>query len=199
MINLLPPTMKDGYRYARHNRRLLHWVIALGIGIIGAVALTTIGYLYMDETAKSYEMQIATTQEQLNKQNYTGIKKEVKDITNNLQLVVQVLSNQVVFSDLLTQLGSLTPKDTVLTGLSIAQTQGAINITAQAKDYSSATQLHINLSDANNKIFSKADIVSIDCQQDSKNTYPCTITVRALFAPDNPYLFINQSKVGAKS
>lgn len=199
MINLLPPEMKSGYYYARRNRRLLHWVIALGIGVIGALVLTGLGYVYLNETAKSYDKQIATTQEQLTKQNFTAVKKQVKDITNNLQLVVQVLSNQVVFSELLDQLGTLTPRNTILTGISISQTEGAINITAQAKDYASATQLHINLSDKDNKIFSKADIVSINCQESAQTSYPCTITIRALFAPNNPFLFINKSTPGAKS
>ncbi|HYH36468.1 MAG TPA: hypothetical protein VD706_03145 [Candidatus Saccharimonadales bacterium] len=46
------------------------------------------------------------------------------------------------------------------------------------------------MADPKNKIFSKADIVSITCSDDNSD-YPCTINIRALFAPNNPFLFIN--------
>ncbi len=193
MINLLPPEMKHSYKYARFNRHLLHWIAAFFVGIVGACALTAIGYIYLQRTADNYRSQIATSQQQLKDQKYTTVKTQVKDITNNLQLVVQVLSNQVVFSELIKQIGTLTPTDTNLTGLAISQTEGALDITAQAKDYSAATQLHINLSDKNNQLFSRADIVSISCQKKAASAYPCTVTIRALFAPNNPFLFINKS------
>lgn len=198
MINLLPPDMKSSYRFARRNRYMVHWITALGVGIVGACALTGIGYMYLQQTANNYESQIASSKQQLVDQKYTAVKAQVQDITNNLQLVVKVLSNQVVFSELLNQIGTLTPRDVNLTGLSISQTQGALDITAQAKNYAAATQLHINLSDKNNKIFSKADILGIDCSGSTNPAYPCTITIRALFAANNPYLFIN-SPSGAGS
>jgi Tfp pilus assembly protein PilN len=112
--------------------------------------------------------------------------------------MVGVLSKQVLFSELLVQLGSITPPNVVLTNLSISQTASAIDVTARATDYNSAAQLQANLADPDNKIFSSADIVDISCSSASAEglaaAYPCTGTVKALFVKDNPFLFINTNK-----
>jgi hypothetical protein len=53
--------------------------------------------------------------------------------------------------------------------------------------------VQVNLADPTNKIFSKADIVSITCSSSNALSplYPCTVNVRALFVTNNPFLFIN--------
>ncbi len=189
MINLLPPELKQAYRYGRINRHLIHWVFVFSAGIVGAAIITAFGYLYLNQTADNYKNQIATSNQQLAKQNLSTVQAQVKDISNNLSLVVQVLSKQVLFSELLQQLTKLMPADTNLTGLSISQAQGAIDITANAKNYSAATQIQVNLTSPNNQLFSKADIVSISCS--GVTTYPCSIALRALFSPNSSYMFIN--------
>lgn len=189
MINLLPPAVKESYRYARHNHHLYRWVIALGLGILGAVAITAFGYLYLHQTAKTYEKQVAASEASLKEQNLTKIQAEVKDMSNNLQLASQVLSKQVLFSELLKQLNTILPRDTVLTNLTISQMQNGLDITAQSKTYEAGTQLQVNLADEKNKIFSKADIVSISCPESPANpNYPCSVSIRAQFAKDNPFL-----------
>lgn len=192
MINLLPPDIKQAYRLGRINRHLVHWVVALALAIIGAALITAFGYVYLTQTANNYKSQIQTSSQQLAAQNLTGVQKEVKDISNNLNLVVDVLSKQILFSELLQQLGTLMPADTNLTNLSISQTQGAIDITAAAKNYNAATQIQVNLADPNNQLFDKADIVSISCS--GTTSYPCTIELRALFSPNSPFVFTNNSK-----
>ncbi len=163
------------------------------IGIAGAGIITAFGYLYLNQTANSYKSQIATSNQQLAAQDLTGVQSQVKDISNNLNLVVQVLSKQVLFSELLQQLTTLMPADTNLTGLSISQAQGGVDITAAAKNYSAATQIQVNLTSPNNQLFSKADIVSISCS--GVTSYPCSIELRALFSANNSYMFIH-NKVG---
>lgn len=189
MINLLPADIKSAYRFGRINRHLVHWITVFAIGIAVAALLTGFGYLYLDRTAKDYQNQIDTSNRQLAAQNLNAVQNQVKDISNNLNLVIQVLSKQVLFSGLLQQLATLMPADTNLTGLSISQSQGAIDITAAAKNYSAASRIQVNLTDSNNQLFSKADIVSINCS--GVTTYPCSIELRALFSADNQYMLIN--------
>lgn len=194
MINLLPPDLKQSYRFAHLNHRLLHWVILFGIGLVGVIALGAAGTIYLQQQTSNYNAVIATSKEQLARQNLDGTQKQVKEISNNLKLVVQVLSREVLFSKLLTQLGSAMPANTILSNLNIMQTTGGLDITARATDYQAATQVQVNLSDPANKIFSNADIVSIVCQPATsgiESTYPCVVTIRALFAKDNPFLFIH--------
>lgn len=192
MINLLPPALKQAYRYGRINRHLTHWIYVLIFSVIGVLVITGIGYIYLNQTTENYKNQVAATNAQLAAQNLSTVQKEVKDISNNLNLVVNVLSKQVIFSELLTQIATLLPGDTNLTGLSISQAQGAIDISAAAKTYASATQMQVNLSDPKNGVFSKADIVSINCS--GTTTYPCTVVLRALFASNSSYMLINDGK-----
>lgn len=192
MINILPTELKQAYRIGRINRHLAHWIVVCLIGICGAAAITSAGYLYLDHTSTIYRNQIDSANAQLSDQDMTGVQNQVKEISNNLKLAVEVLSQQVLFSDLLDRLTKLMPANTNLTGLSILQTQGGIDISAAAKTYSDASQMQVNLTDPTNKLFSTADIVSITCS--GTGDYPCTITLRALFSPQSPSIFTNNMK-----
>jgi Tfp pilus assembly protein PilN len=197
MINLLPSELKASYRYAHRNVSLFRWVIALTAGLAGLFALSTAGLIYMQQTTRTYASQAASAQASLQQQNLADTQAQVKGISGNLQLAVQVLSKEVLFSKLLTQLAAVMPGNAILTDLNITQAQSAVNITADTTDYNAATQLQVNLADPNNKIFSRADIVSITCASASSaqtglsSRYPCTVNIRALFATNNPFLFIN--------
>ena len=200
MINLLPHEIKEEYRYARRNRTLLKWVAAFVVAIFGISVITGTGIIMMNDKSHDYEIKIAHAQADLTSQKQKQVQKEVTDISNNLKLMVTVLSKEILFSKLLTQLGTITPANARLTDLSISQTESAIDITANTSNYEAATQLQINLTDANNKIFSKADIVTISCAASATTqdpAHPCTAIIRAQFSKNNPYLFINATKAGS--
>jgi len=196
MINLLPPDMKQGYRYAHRNVKLRKWVVSFLIAFIGLGALSTYGLLTLQQSTVNYNRQIADSQATLQKEKYADTQKQIKDISASFKLVVKVLQQEVLFSSLIKQIAATIPANANLTGLNISQTTGGIDISAIATDYQTATQVQVNLSDPANKIFSKADIVSISCggANATNPQYPCSVTIRALFANNNPYLFIN-SKV----
>ncbi|HTB49265.1 MAG TPA: hypothetical protein VK712_04240 [Verrucomicrobiae bacterium] len=193
MINLLPPDLKRDYRFARRNVSLRRWVIIFMIALLGLGGLATYGLLALHQSTTRYNKQIAANNLLFQKEDFSGTQKQVQDISSNFKLVVKVLGQEVLFSQLLKQIAAIIPANADLTGLNINQTQGAIDISAIATDYNTATQVQVNLADPANKIFSKADIVSITCSATSavNPNYPCTINIRALFASDNPFLFIN--------
>lgn len=196
MINLLPPETRQSYSYARRNKILLRWVIATAACLVVACLLVAGGYIYLMQTSNDTKQQIAQTNTKLQQQHIDRIEKQVNTISNNLGLAVQVLSHEILFSKLLAQLGTATPKDAILTNLTITQAQAGVQITAQTTSYDAATQLQANLADPTNKLFAKADLISINCGTNTTNTrYPCTANIQALFAPNNPFLFIND---GAK-
>ncbi len=191
MINLLPPELKNTYRYAHRNVALVRWVVAFGVGLVLFAGFSTAGLIYLKQVDQGYGKTIASKQASLKQQDQAGVEKQIGDISGSLKLAVQVLSKEVLFSKLLAQLATVTPSNTVLTDLNITQDETAINITAKTANYTAATQLQANITDPNNKIFSQADTVSIACGQNDP-TYPCEATIRALFSADNPFLFINQ-------
>ncbi len=193
MINLLPPDIKQHYMYARRNTRLLGWLWAFGAGLAGLVVIAAFGMVYMQRSIHNVTSQVNQAKSLLADQHVNETKAEISDISNSLKLVVQVLSNEVLFSQLLKQIGTIVPANASLTGLSISKVQGAVDLTANAVDYNAATQLQVNLQDPRNKIFAKADIINITCSSGAgaDPQYPCTTTIRALFNTNNPFLFIN--------
>ena len=198
MINLLPPDYKSQITFARMNTTLKNWAIASLIGVLGVVAVIAAGHLFMSQSTKSWQKQVNDTQEQLKTQKLEETQKRVTEISDSVKLAGQVLSKQVLFSKLLTQVGAAMPNGTSLQSLSINAPAGGIDLSAVATSYQSATQVQINLSDPANKIFEKADIVSATCQDNSetKVEYPCQVTIRALFAKDNVFQYSAGAKVG---
>ena len=201
MINLLPPEIKTGYKFGRRNVVLRKWVFSLSLALVGLGAIATLGLLTLHQSSVSAQKNIDSAQLALQNDKYEDTQKRVKDISSSFKLVVQVLGQEVLFSQLLKQIATIIPPNASLTGLNINQIQGALDISAMATDYNTATQVQVNLADPANKLFSKADIVSINCVSNQSSDdptaskYPCTVNVRALFVSNNPYLFINSKGV----
>lgn len=205
MINLLPLEAKESIFYARRNIRLRHWTISLLAGMVGILGIVGIGHLYLHNSINVYAAQVSQGNEELKAQNLEETQTKVQDLTNNLKLVAQVLQREVLFSKLLSQIGAALPSGSVLTSLSINKVQGGIDLQAAATDYQTATQVQINMHDPNNKIFEKADILSIQCATATttegdplKAQYPCTVQIRALFAKNNSFSFIAPASESAK-
>lgn len=194
MINLLPPDVKASYRYAHRNVGLRRWIVLLVLVLIGLGGLATYGLLDIHQSTTGYQRQVTSLQAQLQKEQLAQTEKQVRDITSSLKLAVQVLSQEVLFSKLITQIGAAMPNGAVLSNLSINKTAGGLDLSANTTDYTTGTQVQVNLADPANKIFAKADIISLTC--DSQNAkdplHPCVVQVRALFNTKNPFLFINQ-------
>ena len=195
MINLLPPQLQQDYGFARRNTSLIKIVMSFGFGIVGLAIIAAAGFLYLQQSANTYNAQAADIEASLKSQNQEQVEKEVQEISNQIKLAVQVLSKEILFSELLKALAVATPSNVNLSSVSIVEVGGGLDISAEALNYNAATQLQVNLADPANKIFAKADIVNITCDADG-GRYPCTVTVRALFSADNPFLFINGKAIG---
>ncbi len=196
MINLLPPETKQAYYYAQLNQKLVKWVAALFIGLIGLGAIGTYGWVSLHQSISNNNSKVAAAENLLTEEHQAQIDKEVQTISNDFTLVDKVLSQEVVFSKLLTSMAAAMPNNTNLTNLSITDTAGGtgLDIKAQASDYTTASQIQVNLADPANGIFAKADLVSISCKPTNNSTqqYPCNVYIRAEFAKNNQFLFINQ-------
>lgn len=202
MINLLPPATKESYRYARINTVMRHWLIWLSAGILGIIIVTMGGMVFLSQAVHQNQGLVNNTQAQLKSENLTGVTKQVTAISNNLKLMNTVLSQEVLFSKLLDQVAKAMPPGAVMTDLDITGVTGGLNIQASTINYQVATQIDINLQDPNNQVFSKSDIVSIQCQSGGTglaSKYPCKAQYRALFVKNNPFLFINSKSSGSNS
>lgn len=198
MINLLPPEIKETFAYARRNLILLRWVMAFFVGIVGIGGVILAGQLSISQSAKTYATDVENKKDDLTQQKMAETQKRTEDISSSTKLALQVLSRQVLFSELLRQIGAAMPAGAALQSLSLDKLEGGIDLQVVAVDYETATQVQINLEDPNNKIFEKADILNIACNSPDSNDqtlrrYPCQVTVRALFSKDSRFIFTNTS------
>ncbi len=198
MINLLPPEIKQDIVYGRRNSSMVHWAILACASLLITVAIMGGGYLVLKQSIKAEAKNTEVAQSELQTLKIEDTQKQVEELTNNTKLVIQVLSKEILFSKLLTQLGSSIPANTTLTGFQIDKLQGALTLKGTAKDVDSATQLQLNLQDPQNKIFEKADIESIACnnvqsEDGGSVEYPCTVQIRALFSKNNPFTYISKT------
>jgi Tfp pilus assembly protein PilN len=191
MINLLPHDYKLGLHYGRLNIRLGQW---LGISLIivaGLVLILGLGWLYMDQQIKSLNRSIATTQEQLKTQKLEEVRKQADEISQNIRVINQVLGREIRFSSLIQEIGKVMPTGTVLNSLTLSEkVNGAVDLNASTKNSTAAAQIAINLSDPKNNLFTKVDIVNVNCSSVEK-TYPCTASLRALFDKKTFERFLN--------
>lgn len=195
MINLLPSKDKQAISYARRNTKLAKLCLLLLCITLGVLAIGFAGLFYMNQSISNLNQQAARTTETLKSKKIDEVEQQVNDISNNLKLTSQVLSKQVFFSKLFKQIGAAMPANTILSDLKIAKTEGAIDITAAASSYEAATQVQVNLSDPANKIFDKADLLSVNCSNSATDPgYPCRASLRAQFAKNNSFTFTGEAK-----
>ena len=194
----MPPEIKKSYYYAEKNDKLIKLVLLLIIGLLGIGIIGTYGWVSLHRSINSQKQNVAYLQTNLQKNNLVATENQVTTISNDFSLVVKVLSQEVVFSKLLTQMAGALPSGVNLTNLTINNTTSGsgLDITAEALNYNLATQVQVNLADPVNGIFSKVDIVNISCNSQTSSgtvaTYPCIVNLRAEFAKNNQFLFINQ-------
>lgn len=192
MINLLPPERKEAYHYARRNNVALKAIIGLLVGLSLLVLIVGGSVLFLNNETDDFKDSIAISKSDLEKQDEAKTIERVQDISNSLKLVVNVLEQEVLFSELLKQVGAVMPSGTVLRNLSInGDLSGALDLEAGAINPNSASQVLINLKDPANQLFKTADLIAINCNT-TDPAYPCTVILRAEFAADNDFMLLSE-------
>lgn len=198
MINLLPSDIKKSLSFAHHNTKLIKVIIGLGVGIFGIIIILFVGHFYLQQEVDSAKASISDTEKSLKEQKETETIARVQDISSSLKLVVNVLSQEILFSDLLREVGGVMPPRTVLQDLKLSsELDGAVELQAGAKDYDSATQIQVNLEKIPGSVFEKADLVNVTCKTDEsllQNPYPCQASLTAIFTKDNSFTLLKPKK-----
>jgi Tfp pilus assembly protein PilN len=193
MINLLPTDYRTRLRYGRMNARLRHWIEIGVFLIVGLIIILAMGWLYIEDQISNLNHSVAQTESQLQAQNLQKVQKQADQISQNVRTINQVLGRELRFSDLIQEIGKVMPPGTILGTLTLSnKVTGTLDLSAGAKDYASAAQVAVNLSDPKNNIFAKVDIVNVNCAAIG-NAYPCSATFRALFDQKTPEKFLNVS------
>ena len=196
MINLLPTAHAESIRYGRQNTKLRNWLLGIAAAIGGLILIVAGGWIYLNQQQRSYRQDIADTNQQLKAQNLSQVQANAKEITGDIRVINKLLGTEVRFSDLIQAIGNDMPPGAVLGSLSLSdKVSGALDLTANTKDYASAAQVAVNLSQAQNDLFSKVDIISISCGQAAANqNYKCNAVYRALFSKAAQTKFLSVAK-----
>lgn len=193
MINLLPPETAAAIRYGRQSQKISIWLLGVCAAIAGLVIILAVGWFYLNQESKRLQNNIESTNQQLKAQNLSKVQADAKEITGDIKVINQVLASEIRFSDLIQAIGNVMPSGSVLGSMSLNKVNGAIDLTASARDYATAAQVAVNLSDPKNNIFSKVDIVNISCTS-AEQTYKCTANYRALFSSSVKTKFLSVPK-----
>lgn len=198
MINMLPGDYVETIKHSKNNENIMRWMGATLVATAILVIILASGWLYLDHENKQLSSQISLSKNSLVAQNLEGVKKEASVISNDIKTINQVLGKEVRFSKLIQNIGQVMPAGTVLDGLTLTKTDGSIDLTASSKDYKSGAQIALNLSDKQNGIFSRADIISLNCTS-ADAEYKCSVVLKALFSKDSKNKFLNIPASGENS
>lgn len=191
MINLLPPEAKLDIQYARRNTMLVRWIAAGVLFTVLVVGLLGFGQYYISKNTQVTLASIEVTNQRLASQNMLNAQKELETISKNLKTVLQIAGKQLLFSKLITRIGGILPAQTRLNGMTLSTSNSALDLNIAARDRNAATQAVVNISDPKNGLFSKADLVSVTCNDTATDGYPCQAQVRVIMKTDSSYYFLN--------
>lgn len=197
MINLIPPAHKESVAFARRNSRLIGVMAGILVAVLGAAIITGGSLFYLKQDVAGVNQSIAQSKENLKNQEESATLERAKELNDNLNLAVDVLSNEVLFSELLREIGEIMPTGTVLEGISLTNQVFGLGIDLEigARDYETGSRAYVNINDNSNKIFEKADLVNITCDNTVRGSdYPCYASIRALFAKDNPFMLAGENR-----
>jgi len=181
MINLIPPAYATRIKFGRSNATLRNWILGAVAAIAGLLLIMAGGWLYLNSQASDLRGQLNETNNQLSAQNLDKVKKDATEINGDIKAINQIFKSEIRFSDLIQDIGRITPSGAILSSLTLTQINGPLDLTVNTTDYATAAQVAVNLNDPTNGIFSKADIVSITCNN-TKSSYLCTGIYKALFS-----------------
>ena len=160
MINLLPPARLTNLRIARSNTILRRYIelILLSLGLFGLAVFAGYYFLHIQQsnTARTLEL----SRQKVKK--LEPVQKQATELSATVNTIAGLFSsNNVKFSEMLTQIGGLMPDGSVLTGLqfSIEDLKSTLVVSAQVDTEQKAAILRNNL--ASSSLFSKVDIQTI--------------------------------------
>ena len=187
MINLLPPASKEEIIYGRRNRALVGWIGAFGVVMIGLALLTVVGTFYVKMQADSFESKVADSKQRIIDQNLEVAQKDAETFVNNLDTVVKLLKDQLLFSKIIKSTGSVLPNGVVLKEINYDSKESTMTLDVIGASEQDVTQAYINISGDGSKLFSKADLIQV--QRSDEGGYTASIVV--LINKDSEFFFLN--------
>ena len=173
MINLLPYDMKKQTRAARTNVALIRYVVVLGIAIAFVTLACGASYVFLSFEKSTNDQVAERTKTQ--KVSPNSAQGQVNTLRSKLTTAKNILDQQFTYSDVLTSLGTLLPKGTVLDSLSL--TNSSFGTSVNLKVHATSADLESKLSQAfaNSTQFSGYTLIT-KTDDTSYSGYPTAIS-----------------------
>ena len=178
-------------RIARNNTILRRYLelafissVVIGVAVMGA-------YYILNNQQQDIQKNVDINQAKV--AQLAPIQKEAEELSATINTIAGLMSKNIKFSEMLTQIGGVMPSGSSLTGLqfSLEDTSSPLVVSAQVQTEERAAVLRNNL--ANSTLFKDATIVTITeiKQEEStasdpatpvlENPYRYTVTINAFF------------------
>ena len=181
MINLLDIETQRHYRAARLNLKLRGYLTLLLVTLLAIVVAFASGvYLTRSERAVA-DRELAQGEQSV--ASYAKVKKEAEDFSSNLKIAKAILSQEVLYSDMIVQIARTLPSSAVLSSLVLDQAtlHKPITLAARVKTKDDAVVLKNTLEDS--PLFESVNLNSINEQpvtpstKGTPRTYPVVVTL----------------------
>lgn len=181
MINLLPSDLKTDRRYGRRNRTLRNYSLVLFlIGICSTLVMFLNSRLI---AADEKNLRAEISQKQAQAAALEPIQKKYEKLAADLKTIEQLYGGEVVFSQLLPEIGGLLPSGTILNGLTLAsgKKDAPLNLEIDMESQELAAVFQQNLTKSD--LFEAADITVITSKgegDDGGYAYSATLSAKFL-------------------
>lgn len=168
MINLLPPQRVVSLKIARSNTVLRRYVELTVVSMILLFAAFGMAYYFLHAQQTNTAQTVELDKQKIEK--LQPIQAQAEELSGTVNTVAGLLTNNVKFSQMLTQIAGLMPQGSVLTGLqfSIEDVKLPLIISAQVDSEQKAAILRNNIEASD--LFSRADIQNISLIGESGST-----------------------------
>ncbi len=200
MINLLPPTRLLNMRIARANTNIRRYIELIAMSIIVLVLAVVAAFYFLNSqqsnakaAADLHAAQVAELE---------PVQKQAEDLSATINTISRLLSQNVKFSEMLTQIGGLMPTGSILTGLqfSIEDLEAPLVVSAEVDSEEKAAILRNNLESSD--LFERASLVSIVQIEEDESSTPAPTEEGAPASSQpvltNPYKFTTTINVYLK-
>ncbi len=180
MINLLPYEEKRQIRASRLNSILMRYFVILWIGGFFVAAVFGTSYVTLTMTKTSAESLLSQNQSKASA--YTSVQQQAAQINANIAAARNVLSQQILYSKVLTGIAQATPQGVIIDKLSLSPSTFGTAMSLQAYARNSDAALALKNAYQSSPIFSNVSIQSLSGGTSGSGSspvpnYPVSITL----------------------
>jgi len=181
MINLLSPDDKLQLRAARSNVLLLRYTILI------IVTIVAVGLVFGSGFFITMQERTAAEQQQQNDSaktaGYSTVRKNAEAFAQNLTTAKKIISQEIIYSKLLTDIAKTLPRGSVLADLSLNPDSlgKSVPLSARTKNYDGALRLKNTLEES--ALFADVSIVSIN-RDEARKDYPVSVNLNVTITTD---------------